>query len=104
MNEREFKEKAQELVKLKGFELVVKDTTANMTYDGINYFRNVLSFNVDFDGETYITVYLKNDGRVDKVSYINRFKDKAIGMAVVSVLNILCSNENKVFKLKGGRE
>ena len=69
MKEKEFKEKAQDLIKVNGFELIVKDTTPNMTYDGIEYFKNVLSFDVVYDGITYMTFYCDNAGKVQKVSY-----------------------------------
>lgn len=102
MNEREFNERAKDLIKVNGFELVVVDTTDNMTYDGIEYFRNVLSFNVNYEGKTYMTFYLENNGKVKSVKYVNKYssEDKAIGMAVRDILNIVF---NSNFKLKGGR-
>lgn len=102
MNEREFNEKAKDLIKVNGFELVVVDTTPNITYDGIEYFRNVLSFNVNYEGKTYMTFYLENNGKVKSVKYVSRYSvdDKAIGMAVRDVLSIVFG---KKFRLREGR-
>lgn len=102
MKEREFQEKAMEMVGITGVDLIVTETTPAMTYDGLIYFKNVLAFDMVHDGTVLLSINLNSNGEFKSVSW-NNMSDRAYAMAQVDVLNRLFKG-TKNFYIRGDRK
>lgn len=88
MKVEEFLEKANEMIGISGVELVITETTDNTTYDGINWFKNVLRFDIKHENNVLLSINLDVFGEVKKATWFT-VKDRAYAMAQVEILNRL---------------